>query len=210
MGKISDLNQIYPLDCPHVLKVRQEWATHHYYIDIGYIRYWRGQQADRREHDLVAESAFDMVINRHYVVCHNDGDKFNNRASNLFVVTRSEFLRTNGSYLPGERVALVCPVCDTVFDARLSQVIRRNARYCSEKCRGFADRKVERPSAEYLDQLMHEVCNWTKIGRLYGVSDNAVRKWAKSYGLDLSICDGRIVHRLDRGEPAQLRTLITE
>ena len=201
MSKISDLDQIYPLDCLHVLKVRNEWAAYHFYIDLyidlGYIRYWRGRHASRREHDLVAESAFGMAINRHYVVCHIDGDKLNNRAGNLFVVTRSKFLRTNGSYLSGERVALVCPVCETVFEARLSLVIRRNTRYCSEKCRGIAERKVERPSAEYLNDLMRDIGNWTKIGLMYGVSDNAVRKWAKRYGLDLKICDGRKLQKLD-------------
>jgi hypothetical protein len=197
MGKISDLNQIYPLDCPYVRQVRLEWTQHHWYIDIGYIRYWQGRRASRREHDLVAEAAFGMAIDRHYVVCHSDGDKLNNRATNLFVVTRSEFLRTNGSYLPGERVALVCPVCETVFEAKLSLLLRRNARYCSEKCRGIADRKVERPSALYLAELMRDIGNWTKIGLIYGVSDNAVRKWAKTYGLDLKVCDGRRLQKLD-------------
>lgn len=41
-------------------------------------------------------------------------------------------------------------------------------------------RKVERPTKEELEKLLSEN-GWTTIGRMYGVSDNAVRKWAKSY-----------------------------
>jgi hypothetical protein len=63
--------------------------------------------------------------------------------------------------------------------------------YCSPSCRQFAQRKVIRPSADELRQLMVDIGNWTALGQLFGVSDNAVRKWAKRYGLDLALCDGR-------------------
>lgn len=43
-------------------------------------------------------------------------------------------------------------------------------------------RKVTRPTKEELAELI-ESTSWVGIGRLYGVSDNAVRKWAKSYGI---------------------------
>lgn len=42
--------------------------------------------------------------------------------------------------------------------------------------------KVERPNKEELAVLM-SVGSFSSIGRKYGVSDNAVRKWAKAYGL---------------------------
>ncbi len=43
-------------------------------------------------------------------------------------------------------------------------------------------RKVERPSKEELIVLIEE-CSWVALGKRFGVSDNAVRKWAKFYGL---------------------------
>jgi hypothetical protein len=72
----------------------------------------------------------------------------------------------------------------------LAQVHRR--RYCSPKCIGAANadrlrgipraerRKVERPSYE---QLMADVrtMSMLAVGRKYGVSDNAVRKWIRWY-----------------------------
>lgn len=67
-----------------------------------------------------------------------------------------------------------CPTCQTeVFGTK----------YCSVKCSGKGNRRVERPSAEELRELI-ENKSLLAIGRQYGVSDNAVRKWVKSYGLD--------------------------
>ena len=43
-----------------------------------------------------------------------------------------------------------------------------------------ARRKVERPSYEQLLAELREM-SWAAIGRKYGVSDNAVRKWVRRY-----------------------------
>jgi hypothetical protein len=44
-------------------------------------------------------------------------------------------------------------------------------------------RKVERPTREVLEKLLWEMPT-SKIAKQFGVSDNAVAKWAKSYGLN--------------------------
>lgn len=44
-------------------------------------------------------------------------------------------------------------------------------------------RKVDRPSKEKLVKEL-KASNFSAVGREYGVSDNAVRKWFKSYGLN--------------------------
>ncbi len=43
-------------------------------------------------------------------------------------------------------------------------------------------RKVVRPEKEELEQMIKNM-TWTAIGKEHGVSDNAVRKWAKAYGI---------------------------
>jgi very-short-patch-repair endonuclease len=48
------------------------------------------------------------------------------------------------------------------------------------KCRGINDRKVNRPSHEQLLQEIKEL-GYCGTGKKYGVSDNAIRKWIKSY-----------------------------
>ena len=49
-------------------------------------------------------------------------------------------------------------------------------------CLSVSKRKVERPTCDQLSSDI-QVMPWVAIGRKYGVSDNAVRKWAFKYGL---------------------------
>lgn len=48
------------------------------------------------------------------------------------------------------------------------------------KCRYISTRKVERPSYEELKQDISKM-SICAVGRKYGVSDNAIRKWLKQY-----------------------------
>ena len=52
------------------------------------------------------------------------------------------------------------------------------------KCSSFNTRKVERPSKEILEK---EILNnsMVSIGKKYGVSDNAIRKWCQSYNINI-------------------------
>ena len=52
------------------------------------------------------------------------------------------------------------------------------------KCFGITQRRVERPSKEELGSIIGKI-SWLAIGKKYGVSDNAARKWARTYGLAL-------------------------
>jgi len=52
------------------------------------------------------------------------------------------------------------------------------------KCYGLSRRKVVRPGSEELAALI-ATKPMTTIGAMYGVSDNAVRKWAIAYGISL-------------------------
>jgi len=58
-----------------------------------------------------------------------------------------------------------------------------NKYYCSDKCSKLAKRKVDRPDKEKLIELL-KINNWTQTAKIFGVSDNAVRKWAKQYSID--------------------------
>lgn len=53
-----------------------------------------------------------------------------------------------------------------------------------KKCADIAAHKVKHPSAEALyQQLINNNGNFCKTAQYYGVSDNALRKWCKNYGL---------------------------
>lgn len=43
--------------------------------------------------------------------------------------------------------------------------------------------KVERPSKEELIFKFKELRSFVSIGKYYGVTDNAIRKWCKKYDL---------------------------
>lgn len=61
-------------------------------------------------------------------------------------------------------------------------VLKNNKKYCSVECSAKASRKVDRPEKTELELFLS---NNTMVaaGKNYGVSDNAVRKWAKAYGI---------------------------
>jgi hypothetical protein len=49
-------------------------------------------------------------------------------------------------------------------------------------CFSFNRRKIGRPTKEELTEKL-KTNSWSSIAREYGVSDNAIRKWSRSYGL---------------------------
>jgi hypothetical protein len=71
----------------------------------------------------------------------------------------------------------ICGVCNNFFAPRNPQ-----QEFCSQDCFKVTLRKVARPSKEQLEQDLKE-SSWLAVGRKYGVSDNAIRKWAKGYEL---------------------------
>jgi len=120
------------------------------------------------------------------ILDHINGIPDDNRLENLRIVcpNRAATLETHC----GRQNRLVergCALCGAVFIPRV-----RKQRYCSRAC-GMrhsngrrmpkpGNRKVERPSYE---QLMADVASMSflAIGRKYGVSDSAVRKWIRWY-----------------------------
>jgi hypothetical protein len=69
-----------------------------------------------------------------------------------------------------------CKVCNNEFETTYYKQY-----CCSANCRDINNRKViNRPSLEELKKMMDEM-PMTKIGEKYGVSNNAVKKWAKIY-----------------------------
>lgn len=72
-----------------------------------------------------------------------------------------------------------CPTC--------GKIITNKAELC-EECSALQRRKVERPSREELKALIRSTPFLT-IGKQFGVTDNAVRKWCDAYGLPRKVTD---------------------
>ena len=70
-----------------------------------------------------------------------------------------------------------CKQCKKLFNPKNSQQI-----YCSVECSQRSQRKVERPSKEELYKLIKNN-SFVAVGKMFNVSDNAIRKWCKEYNL---------------------------
>lgn len=64
---------------------------------------------------------------------------------------------------------------------RCGKEISYGATYCSA-CHKFLLRKVERPTRDTLKEQIRNL-SFLKIGEMYGVSDNTIRKWCDFYNL---------------------------
>ena len=61
-----------------------------------------------------------------------------------------------------------------------------NNHYCSNACCKKSFRKVlNRPTKKQLINILKKN-NWTQAGKLFGVTDNTIRKWARSYNIPTS------------------------
>jgi hypothetical protein len=104
-----------------------------------------------------------------------------------------------------ENLRILCPSCAATLDTHCGRNVRHTRecatcgaefrpgaskqRHCSHRCGAHSEasraaheyrRLVERPPYE---QLLAEIgaTGWSAVGRKYGVSDNAVRKWVRAY-----------------------------
>lgn len=73
---------------------------------------------------------------------------------------------------------LDCKQCKTSFDTK-----NGNQLFCSIACRAVHDRRVLRPTKKQLEKMIQDRIPWIQLGKMFGVSDNGVRKWAKGYGI---------------------------
>ena len=83
----------------------------------------------------------------------------------------------NREYKSKEPYTYKCKMCGKEFET-----YDKNQIYCSHECCSLSQRKVERPSKDELLELI-KTTSFLQIGKLYDVSDNAIRKWCKYYEL---------------------------
>lgn len=97
-----------------------------------------------------------------------------------------------------ENLRLLCPNCHSQTETycrktvikcepqkhyceKCGAEIARRSKLCKQ-CANLASRKVERPSSEDLLKLLLSN-TFTKVGQMYGVTDNTIRKWCREYGI---------------------------
>lgn len=99
-------------------------------------------------------------------VHHKDGNRYNNKLTNL---------------------VLLCPNCHSQTDTFAGKNVHHpngieQKSKPESKSKSKSQLSSKRPTREELKELIYSL-PFTKIGEKFGVSDNAVRKWCKFYGL---------------------------
>ena len=145
-------------------------------------------------HTLVAESVIGRYLYDDEVVHHKDEDKHNNSPENLMVFRTQE---DHARFHSGKYESLVensdgswscnigkqyCVVCGETI------ISNRDRKTCSTNCANETFKKCERPNKEDLVELLTEN-SFSFVGKMFNVSDNAIRKWCKGYGLSAKAKD---------------------
>lgn len=144
------------------------------------------------EHIFVAEEMLQRELRETEVVHHLDNDRSNNRRENLLVIERSQHSKLhtwlsagapvkNGEFKISTKFKSAanspkyCKKCDKTLQEKQSN-------YCSTECASQSKRKVVRPNKAILEAEILQN-SLVAIGKKYGVTHNAVKKWAISYGI---------------------------
>lgn len=178
-------------------------------MNNGYIEIMMPEHPNARsngtvlEHRLVAEKKIGRLLKRNEVVHHIDEDKTNNIPENLIV------FRSNSDHSRFHKIGImkemkdgtyICPIpaskiikCEYCGNYYIKTKTKTNKRFCSLDCYLKSPKQYicgdrEKPTKEELENLVR-THSFVSIGKMYGFSDNAVRRWCKNFGIPYKYCD---------------------
>jgi len=146
------------------------------------------------EHLVVATNKLGRDLCDGEEVHHLDFNRHHNRWANLLVLDYVQHAKLHrwlgrAGYEPDFKVhayssdakQLRSILSETHRCAVCRYPIARRFVFCSKRCSHLSSRKVERPP---IRKLLRQIADegYLAVGRSYGVSDNAIRKWVRTAG----------------------------
>lgn len=141
------------------------------------------------DHPLHYESDGSVYLHRHLAsikmnrwltsedhVHHIDENRLNNEFSNLEILTAVEHALLHNGCIG----LFLCPVCGVEFEPHNSK-----STHCSTECAHKSAIKNKEITKEILDALI-PTTSWTDLGKMFGYTDNGIKKRAKALGCDIT------------------------
>ena len=144
-----------------------------------------------REHVLVAEKKLGRRLRTGETVHHIDKNKANNNPDNLMIFATNadhsafhkgvDIYEIDGVWHANTKKEYVCEYCHRKFTSDFKKINKRI--FCSAECFRLAETKCNISKELLLSLIIETNGNFVKIGNLLGITDNAVRKKCKRFGL---------------------------
>lgn len=144
------------------------------------------------EHRYIMEQYLGRILAPEETIHHEDGNKKNNNINNLTLFkTKSDHNRYHKTGIKiKENDYYISPIIPYIStqDLRCNRCgtkITRSSKYgLCYKCWVELNKSKIKPSKENLLHICQKYKgNFTEIGKIFNISDNAVRKWCKTYNL---------------------------
>lgn len=159
-----------------------------YFIDFAFEDFKVAVEIDGSQHNnpdrkLSDEKKDNLLISNDWKVIRITADEIKNNINCCFDIIENIISNSNniqekttiGVYKDKELKKYYCSDCGKIVSQKSNRCNK-----CADIDRSISQRKVQRPSYEQLLKEIEET-NYTQVGKKYGVSDNAVRKWLKKY-----------------------------
>lgn len=138
------------------------------------------------DHFLIAEEKLGRPLKDGEVVHHIDGNKHNNNLENILIfqsISDHSRFHMTGILLEIEPNIFISPIQYCENCVKCGKILKHTTKTnMCRKCYNFSMRKSERPDRSELKNMIREK-TFIEIGKIFKVSDNAIRKWCKNENL---------------------------